>query len=61
MITWVTVWVLTVQSATGSPSNTVYQMTFASQSVCEKQIAKHTKNKWAEARCDFQQIPMVTK
>lgn len=64
MITWVTVWVLTV--FTGSnylghyrPSN--FQLQYASQSVCEKQRAKHLKRGVNSARCDFQQIPVVTK
>lgn len=61
MITWVTVWVLTVQYSSFSNNNTAYQLTYSSQKVCEQQIVKHTKNHSSKARCDFQQIPMVKK
>lgn len=64
MITWVTVWVLTV--FTGSdfmgnyrPSN--FQLQYASQSICEKQKDNHLKRSVSSARCDFQQIPVVKK
>lgn len=60
MITWVTVWVLTV--FTGSnyyghqrPSN--FQLQYATQEICEKQRKNHS----GTTRCDFQQIPVVTK
>ncbi|MFW1826681.1 MULTISPECIES: hypothetical protein [Acinetobacter] len=64
MITWVTVWVLTV--FTGSeymgnyrPSN--FQLQYATQAICEKRKAEHLKRGVSTARCDFQQIPVVTK
>ena len=64
MITWVTVWVLTV--FTGSnylghyrPSN--FQLQYASQDICIKQKQAHLKRGVDSARCDFQQIPMVKK
>ena len=60
MITWVTVWVLTVYVDNYSNKADSYQLTYATQSVCEKQIARHKKQD-RNARCDFQQIPVVTK
>lgn len=66
MITWVTVWVLTVgywdqEYYKGGPSS--YQLQYASQDVCEKQKKNHaTISKYKGfTRCDFQQIPVVTK
>ena len=59
MITWVTVWVLTVQYSAFNNNNTAYQLNYSSKSICEKQIAKHTKKHSAEARCDFQQTPVA--
>lgn len=61
MITWVTVWVLTVQYSWYNTNNTSYQLTYASQKTCEQQMVKHTKKTSSEARCDFQQIPVVAK
>lgn len=66
MITWVTVWVLTVgywdsDYNKGGPSS--YQLQYATQKACEKQRANH-KAKYDShgfTRCDFQQIPVVTK
>lgn len=62
MITWVTVWVLTVVfDDTGSSSHVrrdSYQLQYATQAICEKQKANHKGNM---TRCDFQQIPVVTK
>ena len=59
MITWVTVWVLTVQYSSYNNNNTSYQLTYGSQKLCQQQIAKHTKRMSAEARCDFQQVPVA--
>ena len=59
MITWVTVWVLTVHGNISS-KNTQYQLTYAKQETCLKQLEKHKKSAYI-ARCDFQQIPVVTK
>lgn len=61
MITWVTVWVLTVQTCYDCNSNTAHQLTCATKEICEKQLAKYSKSYSNSARCDFQQIPVVTK
>ncbi len=61
MITWVTVWVLTVQTCYDCNSNAVYQLTYATQEICKKQLEKHSKSYSKNARCDFQQIPVVKK
>ena len=58
MITWVTVWVLTVYHHDGNNS---YQLTYSSQKTCLIEKDKHSKRAWVNARCDFQQVPMVTK
>ena len=66
MITWVTVWVLTVGyweygSSKGGPAT--YQIQYATQKTCEAQRKKHAdraRNK-GFTRCDFQQIPVVNK
>lgn len=62
MLKFITVWVLTVtylndgQSAIYTNTHT-YQLQYATQSICEKQRAKHTgRNK--TSRCDFQQVPV---
>ena len=65
MITWVTVWVLTVSFNSDSYSRSdnlraYYQLQYSSQSICEKQKKNHMSN-YKTARCDFQQIPVVTK
>lgn len=63
MITWLTVWVLTVElvndrGVNGKNSHS-YQLTYATQSVCEKQRERHIGHAY-ESRCDFQQVPVVT-
>lgn len=63
MITWLTVWVLTVEllndgSVNGKNSHS-YQLTYATQSVCEKQRKRHTGYDY-KSRCDFQQVPVAT-
>lgn len=57
MITWVTVWVLTVQYNPYSDNNVSYQLTYRTKQTCLIEAKKHK----GEARCDFQQIPMVIK
>ena len=57
MITWVTVWVLTVYS-TRQQDSVNYQLTYATQVTCLKELDKHKEVRRMEARCDFQQIPM---
>lgn len=66
MITWVTVWVLTmVADNTGSNSyvrRDTYQLTYATQKTCIKQGERIKKtNHIYTYRCDFQQVPMVKK
>ena len=63
MITWVTVWVLTVTVNDSSYTktdnlHTHYQLQYATQSICEKQRKSHRIN-GNSTRCDFQQVPMV--
>ena len=56
MITWVTVWVLTVSySYSGGASH--YKLTYATQEICEKQRKQH-ENQYKASRCDFQQVPV---
>lgn len=57
MITWVTVWVLTVSQYKGDG----YQLTYATQKACIHQMKKHKKERYFDVRCDFQQIPVVVK
>ena len=64
MITWVTVWVLTVSyinigGHSGGASH--YQLQYATQETCLKQKQVHLKQGVDSARCDFQQIPVVVK
>lgn len=61
MLTWITVWVLTVtyvnldgHSGGGATS---YQLEYASQSICEKQRLNHVGSHKA-SRCDFKQVPV---
>ena len=65
MITWVTVWVLTMVVArdeSGYTKRDSYQLTYATQSICMKQGEKIKKtSRDYSYRCDFQQIPVVTK
>ena len=64
MITWVTVWVLTmVADDTGSNSyvrRDTYQLTYATQKTCIKQgeRIKNTNHIYTY-RCDFQQVPLI--
>jgi len=58
MITWLTVWVLTatLESKVYAGTNkATYQLQFATREVCLKQVKNHE-----DARCDFQQVPVVT-
>jgi hypothetical protein len=60
MIEFVTVWVLTVSSIDlhfNSYHPHTYQLQYATQSICEKQIKRHNQGN-SYARCDFQQIPV---
>jgi len=68
MITWVTVWVLTVQYIDRNTSHT-YQLQYQTSSQCAKALERNKKNSYyssdggavGKASCDFQQIPVVTK
>lgn len=64
MITWVTVWVLTIGywedgHYKGGPS--AYQLHYATKDICEKQKKNHIKGSAYNgfARCDFQQVPLI--
>lgn len=57
MIKFVTVWVLTVMEVPNSGVAHTYQLTYATQKICEQQKEKHI-DKRKDARCDFQQIPV---
>ena len=62
MITWVTVWVLTVFTGSSHqghhrPSN--FQLQYATQETCLKQKEAHVKRGVFSARCDFQQVPLI--
>ena len=59
MITWVTVWVLTVIVAPTNQSSTTYQLSYGTQAACLKKADEHKKI--GQSRCDFQQIPVVVK
>lgn len=59
MITWVTVWILTV-SRVDSNSAYSYQLSYATQALCEKNRSKHV-GEYKASRCDFQQIPIYTQ
>ena len=62
MITWITVWVLTVQHindvGVNGKNSHVYQLTYATQAICEKQ-KKYHDGSYKVVRCDFQQVPVV--
>lgn len=58
MLSWVTVWVLTVTSVSESYKvKSHYQLTYATQELCLKQIKAHTSNS-KTAQCNFSQIPV---
>ena len=64
MITWVTVWVLTVGyweqgHYKGGPAT--YQIQYATQKTCEAQRKNHIRGEELKSftRCDFQQIPIA--
>lgn len=57
MITWLTVWVLTVYD-TQYQKSVNYQLTYATREICVKQKKFHETNNKV-ARCDFQQVPIV--
>ena len=61
MITWVTVWILTVVIDSNymyKSRATTYQLSYSSQSVCERQRKNH-QGMDRTTRCNFQQIPVV--
>lgn len=64
MITWVTMWVLTVTGSIDGYREVggySHQLSYTTQSICNKQIKNHTQKgvDTKTARCDFQQIPVV--
>lgn len=60
MITWVTVWVLTITYITGNmDESATYQLHYATQNICEKQRKNH-QGSYKRTRCDFQQVPVYT-
>lgn len=64
MITWVTVWVLTMVADDTGPNSYVrrdtYQLTYATQKTCIKQGERIKKtNHIYTYRCDFQQVPLI--
>lgn len=62
MITWITVWVLTVNTNIYGNSNSAYQLTYATQKTCLIQANKHKRLRSnTHTSCDFQQIPVVIK
>ena len=65
MITWVTVWVLTMVNDnyfSGTARRDSYQLTYANQETCIKQGERIKKtNETYSYRCDFQQVPMVVR
>lgn len=65
MITWVTVWVLTMVNDSyfsGTARRDSYQLTYATQQTCIKQGEKIKKTHSNYSyRCDFQQVPLVKK
>ena len=66
MIKFITIWVLTVHGMNDSYhafGSHTYQLTYATQAICEKQKKNHERDglDWKKARCDFQQIPVVVK
>lgn len=65
MITWVTVWVLTVTfddhgAGAAYTRRDTYQLSYATQSICEKQRKNHSSI-GVSTRCDFQQVPVSKK
>lgn len=60
MITWLTVWVLTVSYAemhSEAGAASYYQLEYATQSICEKQRVNHIGS-YKSSRCDFKQVPI---
>lgn len=56
MITWLTVWVLTVYDAQYEKSVN-YQLTYATRELCVKQKKFH-ETSTRVVRCNFQQVPV---
>jgi hypothetical protein len=61
MLTFVTVWVLTVFHSTynyDAKTQTSYQLTYATRDICIKQGDQINKKSGDNYTCNFQQIPM---
>lgn len=57
MITWVTVWVLTVtRTDFMNTAPTTYQLTYATQKLCLEQADKLIR--YRSVTCNFQQVPV---
>lgn len=63
MITWVTVWVLTMVNDKHfdyKGARDTYQLTYATREICVKQGEKiKATNHNYTYRCDFQQVPLI--
>lgn len=60
MITWITVWVLTVIIDIDTSERaraTSYQLTYATKEICEKQRKNHIHSN-SRTKCNFQQVPI---
>ena len=60
MITWITVWVLTItqQPTMSIETETKHQYTYATQNICEKQGKNIVKREGGVYTCNFQQTPI---
>lgn len=61
MITWVTVWVLTVYSNDVRGSSANYQLTYQSSSECYNAEKAHKNNGKHKTQCNYQKVPVVMK
>lgn len=59
MITWVTVWVLTITNNVdySNKSEAPYQLTYATEDICNRQ-GKRIINNSQRYSCRFQQVPV---
>lgn len=57
MITWVTVWVLTITNSPWRDMPTSTQFTYATESICMKQ-GERLKTNTKVYSCNFQQVPI---
>lgn len=58
MITWVTVWVLTIYTGNSHNWNTTAtQYTYATEAICKRQ-GERRKEMYISYSCNFQQVPV---